>query len=70
MEQPRRIHPVSDTEHHRWLEVIVDLEEGAYLRGVSVTTLKREAAQGRLRLIRVSERWLGIRRREALALSA
>ena len=33
----------TDRERERWLDEIVALEEGAYLRKVSIDTLKREA---------------------------
>jgi hypothetical protein len=57
-------------ERQRWLDAIIPLQEAAQLRGVHVETLKREAKRGRLTLIRVSERRLGIRRRDALAIPA
>ena len=60
------IPPVDPVEHHRWLEGIVPLQEGAELRGVSVDTLKRERDKGRVEFERVSERRWGIRRRVAL----
>jgi hypothetical protein len=60
--------PIDPREHARWLEGIASLQEAAELVGVSVDTLKREAAKGRYRLIQVSERRLGIRRRDALGL--
>src|SRR5262245_52947684 len=59
--------PVDPREHERWLDAIVPLTEGAKLAGdISIDTLKREAKSGRYTLIRVSERRLGIRRRDAL----
>lgn len=59
--------PADPREHERWLDAIVTLAEGAKLAGdISIDTLKREAKRGRYTLIRVSERRLGIRRREAL----
>jgi hypothetical protein len=61
---------VDPIERQRWLDTIIPLQEGAALRGVHVETLKREAARGRLTLIRVSTRRLGIRRRDALAIPA
>jgi hypothetical protein len=57
-----------DPEYQRWLDGITSLREGAQLRGTSVDTLKREAVRGKLRLLRVSERRWGIRRRDALML--
>jgi len=58
--------PVGDIEHQRWLDEIVPLAEGAYLRKVSVDTLKREARKGNIRIIELSARRRGITRREAL----
>jgi hypothetical protein len=58
--------PIDATAYERWLDEIVHLEEGARLRGVSIDTLKRESARGRVKLLNVSARRLGIRRREAL----
>jgi len=53
--------PVDPIEYQRWLDGLAPLQEGAQLRGVSVDTLKREHAKGR-----VSVRRWGIRRRVAL----
>jgi hypothetical protein len=50
-----------DRERERWLDEIVSLEEGAYLRKVSIDTLKRTA-----NIIKLSARRRGISRREAL----
>jgi hypothetical protein len=60
--------PADPIELERWLNGIVRLKEGAALRGVHPDTLRREAARGRLTLIRISERAIGIRRRDALML--
>jgi hypothetical protein len=60
--------PTDPIELERWLNGIVRLKEGAALRGVHPDTLRREAARGRLKLIRISERAIGIRRRVALML--
>jgi hypothetical protein len=60
--------PTDPTEHARWLDGIVRLAEGARLRGVHPDTLRREAARGRVKLLQVSERAVGIRRRDALML--
>lgn len=60
--------PTDPIELERWLNGIVRLKEGAALRGVHPDTLRREAARGRLKLIRISERAIGIRRRDALML--
>jgi hypothetical protein len=58
--------PVDPIEYQRWLDGLAPLQEGAQLRGVSVDTLKREHAKGRVKLERVSVRRWGIRRRVAL----
>jgi hypothetical protein len=58
--------PTDPTERERWLDGIVRLAEGAELRGVSTDTLRREAARGRVKLLQLSERAKGIRRRDAL----
>jgi hypothetical protein len=61
--------PIDPLERERWLDAIVTLAEGAKLAGeISIDMLKREALKGRYQLIRVSERRLGIRRRNALGL--
>jgi hypothetical protein len=60
------VSPFDPVEHHRWLEGLVPLQEGARLRGVSVDTLKRERDRGRVKFERVSERRWAIRRRVAL----
>jgi hypothetical protein len=56
----------TDPERERWLDEIVALEEGAYLRKVSVDTLKRAAKRGEVKIIELSQRRRGITRREAL----
>jgi hypothetical protein len=56
----------SETDRERWLDEIVALPEAAYLRKVSVDTIRREAKRGNLKLIELSARRLGITRREAL----
>jgi len=55
-----------ELEHERWLDEIVLLPEGAHLRKVSVDTIRRLGKRGDLRLVELSERRLGITRREAL----
>jgi hypothetical protein len=60
--------PADPIELERWLNGIVRLKEGAALRGVHPDTLRREAIRGRVKLIQVSERAVGIRRRDALML--
>jgi hypothetical protein len=54
----------TDPERERWLDEIVAL--GAYLRKVSVDTLKRAAKRGEVKIIELSQRRRGITRREAL----
>jgi len=56
----------ADAEHERWLDEIVGLPEGAFLRKVSVDTLKREAKRGTITIIELSAKRRGITRREAL----
>jgi hypothetical protein len=63
-------HPTSQTSHpdrERWLDAIVPLREGAELRGVHVDSLKRDP-KTRAKILQVSARRLGIRRRDALML--
>jgi hypothetical protein len=56
----------TERERERWLDEIVALPEGAYLRKVSVDTLKREAKRGNVKIIALSAHRRGITRREAL----
>jgi hypothetical protein len=58
--------PADPAEHQRWLDGIVRLAEGARLRGVHPDTLRREARKGRIRLLRLGERAVGVRRRDVL----
>src|SRR5262245_23727121 len=46
----------TDRKRERWLDEIVALPEGAYLRKVSVDTLKREARRGNLKIIELTFR--------------
>jgi hypothetical protein len=56
-----------DEEHERWLDEVVYLPEAAALRKVSIDTLRREAKEGRIKILQLSERRSrGITRREAL----
>ena len=55
-----------DAERERWLDEIVTLNEGAKLRKVSIDTLRRAGKNGRVKILRLSDRRLGITRREAL----
>ena len=57
---------IPDSDHERWLDEIVSLPEGAYLRKCSVDTIRREGKRGNLQIIELSERRRGITRREAL----
>jgi hypothetical protein len=61
---------IDPVERQGWLDEILTLKQAAEARGVCIDTIKREAQRGRLELIRVSERRLGVRRRDALQLSA
>lgn len=58
--------PTDPVERERWLDGLAPLKEFAALRGVSVDTVKREHARGKVKLKRVSERRWGGRRRDAL----
>jgi hypothetical protein len=58
--------PTDPVERERWLDGIVRLAEAARLRGVHPDTLRREARKGRVRLLRLGERAVGVRRRDAL----
>jgi hypothetical protein len=60
----------TDPEHEKWLDEIVTLPEGAYLRKVSVDTLKREGKRGNVAILELSARRRGITRREALKKSS
>jgi hypothetical protein len=55
-------------ECEQWLDEILDLEEAARVRKVSVVTLRRERRRGTLKFEQLSERRVGIRRRNALGL--
>jgi hypothetical protein len=65
------ISPLSPTDrvaYEQWLDQIVDLSEAAKLRGgVHVATLKRAPAT-KDKIIRLSARRVGMRRRHALML--
>jgi hypothetical protein len=49
-----------------WLDEVVTLTEGAYLRKVSVDTLKRLGKRGHIKILELSTKRRGITRREAL----
>ena len=55
-----------DRDYERWLDEIVPLTEGAYLRKVSVDTLKRLGKRGDVKILELSTKRRGITRREAL----
>ena len=60
--------PTDRVAYEQWLDQIVDLSEAAKLRGgVHVATLKR-APQTKEKIIRLSARRVGMRRRHALLL--
>jgi hypothetical protein len=60
--------PTDPVEHQRWLDGIVRLAEAAQLRGVHPDTLRRAAARGDLKILKLGERAVGVRRRHALML--
>ena len=62
----KKVSLTAEVERDRWLDEIVGLPEGAFLRKVSVDTLKREAKRGNLTIIELSAKRRGITRREAL----
>jgi hypothetical protein len=61
--------PTEPAEYAAWLNGIVSLQEGAALRSVHPDTMKRLAAKGKLKLLRVSARRWGVRRGDALMLN-
>src|SRR5260370_34440887 len=60
--------PPDPLEYAAYLDGIVRLSVGAKLRGVSVDTMRREGAAGRLELIPMTDSMMGCRRRDALRL--
>jgi hypothetical protein len=60
--------PLGSLAYEQWLDEILDLEDGARARNVSVPTLRRERRRGAVKFVQLSERRVGIRRREALGL--
>jgi len=66
LNSPPRVRSRSDPEYQAWLDEILTLPEGAAIRRVSVDTIRREGKFGRLKLINLSPRRLGITRREAM----
>jgi hypothetical protein len=58
----------SPCEYQGWLDGVVRLSVAAELRGVSVDTMRREGAAGRLKLIQMTDDMVGCRRRDALKL--
>jgi hypothetical protein len=61
--------PPDPLEYAAYLDGIVRLSVAAKLRGVSVDTMRREGAAGRLELIPMTDDMVGCRRRDALRLS-
>lgn len=53
-------------EYEDWLNEVISLAEAASLRKISVETLRREGKLGRFKILKLSERRLGMQRREAL----
>ena len=66
MDQKRTTPPVDPFDYQVWLDGIVNLEEGAALRGVAINTLKKYAGD---KIIAISARRRGIRRRDALMIA-
>jgi hypothetical protein len=60
--------PLGSLAYEQWLDEILELEEAARERKVSVPTLRRERRRGTIKFEQLSERRVGIRRREALGL--
>jgi excisionase family DNA binding protein len=60
--------PTDPAARERWLDGIARIAEAADLRGVSTDTIRREIRAGRLKALRLGERALGVRRRDALLL--
>jgi predicted site-specific integrase-resolvase len=56
----------NNIEYEKYLDEIVSLAEAAQIRKISVWTLRSEIRKGRLRAIRLSEKKLGMSRREAM----
>jgi hypothetical protein len=61
--------PLDPLAYEQWLDEILELEQAARERKVSVPTLRRERRRGTIKFEQLSERRVGIRRREALGLS-
>jgi predicted site-specific integrase-resolvase len=57
--------PARDLEHELWLDEIIDLREAAALRKVNIDTLRSLIRKGLLKPIKLSERRIGMTRREA-----
>jgi KaiC/GvpD/RAD55 family RecA-like ATPase len=53
-------------EQEQWLDEIVSISEGAYLRKVSIESMRRLIKTGKLHAVELTERKRGITRREAL----
>ena len=58
--------PTDPLAYEQWLDEIVSLAEGARLRKVHPDTLRREAERGNVKILRLSLRRKGIRRRDAM----
>jgi hypothetical protein len=61
--------PLDSLAYEQWLDEILGVEEAARVRKVSVVTLRRERRRGAIKFEQLSERRVGVRRREALGLS-
>jgi len=58
--------PKENLDREIWLDGIVTLTEAAFLRGISVETMRILVRQGRLKAIELTMRKRGMTRREAL----
>jgi hypothetical protein len=56
----------SNFDRQAWLDEIVSLTEGAFLRKVSVDTLRRLGKRGDVKILELSVKRRGLTRREAL----
>jgi len=63
---PAKMRPKGSQEYQDWLEEIITLAEAAMIRKVSIETLRREGRSGRLKILKLSPRRQGIKRREAM----
>jgi predicted site-specific integrase-resolvase len=57
--------PRKEPAHDEWLDEIVSLADAAELRKIGIETLRSLVRQGRLKAVRLSDRKVGMTRREA-----